>query len=215
MTVEWKNRAGVVIIGGGILGIATAYYLAKFGVKDVTVLEKGTVCSGSTGRCGAGIRAQWGTEMNCRLGIASLDIFEHLDDELGMPVGLSQEGYLLVAYTEREFENLRRGMKLQNSLGINSRELSLPEARGICPALDASDAVGFIYHARDGHADPFLTTAAYLEAAKRLGVSYFKGTEATGITVRGNRAAGVDTSRGRIDAGIVINCAGAYAQDVA
>ena len=101
--MEWKNKADVVVIGGGIIGTATAYNLAKFGRKDVVGLEKGTVCSGSTGRCGAGIRAQWGTEMNCRLGLACLDIFEQLDDELGLPTGLNQGGYLLVAYSDKEF----------------------------------------------------------------------------------------------------------------
>ena len=213
--MDWKNRADVVIVGGGILGAATAYYLAKFGRKDVVVLEKGTVCSGSTGRCGAGIRAQWGTEMNCRLAIAALDIFESLDSELGFPTGLNQGGYLLVAYSEKEFGNLKKGMALQNSLGIKSKTVTLAEAREICPALDASDAAGFTYHARDGHADPFLTTFAFVEAGKRLGVSYLRKTEVTGVTVKGGRVAGVDTSRGHIDAEVVINCAGPYAQVVA
>ena len=108
--MEWKNKADVVIIGGGIVGVCTAYNLAKLGVKDVVVIEKGTVCSGSTGRCGAGIRAQWGTEMNCRLSIAALDIFEQLDDELGLPTGLNQGGYLLIAYKENEFENLKKSI---------------------------------------------------------------------------------------------------------
>ncbi|MDR3331882.1 MAG: FAD-binding oxidoreductase [Synergistaceae bacterium] len=213
--MEWKNKADVVIIGGGIIGSATAYNLAKLGRSDVVVLERGTVCCGSTGRCGAGIRAQWGTEMNCRLGIAALDIFEQLDEELGMQVGLNQGGYLLVAYTEREFKNLKKSMELQHRLGIKTKTVSLAEAREICPALDASDAVGFTYHARDGHADPFLTTFAFVEAAKMLGVSYFRHAECTGVTVRNGRAVGVDTTLGHIDADIVINCAGPYAQVVA
>jgi len=76
--MEWKDTAEVVVIGGGVQGMSVAYNLAKFGVKDVVVLEKNSICSGSTGRCGAGIRAQWGTEMNCRLGLASLNLFEQL-----------------------------------------------------------------------------------------------------------------------------------------
>jgi len=213
--MEWKNKADVAIIGGGIVGTATAYYLAKLGVKNVVVVEKGTVCSGSTGRCGAGIRAQWGTEMNCRLGVAALDIFEQLDDELGLPTGLNQGGYLLVAYKENEFENLKKGMALQNSLGIKSKTVTLDEAREICPALAADDAVGFTYHARDGHADPFLTTFAYLEAAKRLGVTYHRHTECTGIKVADGKAYGITTDKGDIDADVVINCAGGYAQFIA
>ena len=213
--MEWTKSADVVIIGGGILGTATAYSLGKMGVKNVVVVEKGTPCSGSTGRCGAGIRAQWGTEMNCRLAVAALDIFEQLEDELGFQTGLSQKGYLLVAYTETEYENLKKGMKLQNSLGIQSRTVTLAEAREICPGLAADDAVGFTFHGRDGHADPFLTTFAYIEAGKRFGVKYYRNTECTGIKVVDGVVKGIQTDKGDIDAPVVINCAGAYAQFVA
>jgi len=92
--MEWKNTANVVIIGGGIIGVSTAYYLARNGMKNIVLIEKGTICGGSTGRCGAGIRAQWGTEMNCRLGIAALDIFEQLARPGAGDVGRSQPGRL-------------------------------------------------------------------------------------------------------------------------
>ena len=212
--MEWKSVADVVIIGGGIIGVSTAYYLGKNGIKNIVLIEKDTICGGSTGRCGAGIRAQWGTEMNCRLGIAALDIFEQLDQELGMSVGLNQGGYLLVAYNENELETLRKGMTLQNSLGIQSRMITLKEAREICPGLAADDAVGFFFHGRDGHADPFLTTFAYLEAAKRFGVSCFRHTACTGIFVKNDEVKGVKTERGIISAPVVINCTGPYAQFV-
>jgi len=102
--MDFPKTADIVIIGGGIVGTATAYYLAKSGRKNVVLLEKNTVCSGSTGRCGAGIRAQWGLELNCRMALACLDTFEQLDEELGLPTGLNQGGYLLVAYKEKEWE---------------------------------------------------------------------------------------------------------------
>ena len=210
--MEWKNTADVVVIGGGVQGVATAYNLAKYGVKNVVLLEKNTVCSGSTGRCGAGIRAQWGTEMNCRLGLACLDIFEQLDDELGMSVGLNQCGYLMVAYKDSEFDTLKKSMVLQNSLGIKTKVVTKDEALAICPGLSADDAVGFTYHDRDGHADPFLTTFAYQEAAKRLGVTIHKFTEVTGIQVENGQVVGVKTNRGDIATRAVMNCAGAYAQ---
>jgi sarcosine oxidase subunit beta len=213
--MDWKNTADVVVIGGGVQGCATAYNLAKLGVKDVVLLEKGTVCSGSTGRCGAGIRAQWGTEMNCRLGLACLEIFEQLNEELGMDCGLNQCGYLMVAYKDSEFDTLKDSMKMQNSLGIQTRVVSRSEAYEICPGLAADDAVGFTYHAKDGHADPFLTTFAYQEAAKRLGVRFEKFTEVTGIDVENGKVVGVRTNRGNIATPIVINCAGAWAQFVA
>ncbi len=210
-----KKTANAVVIGGGIVGMATAYNLAKLGMKDVVVLEKGSVCNGSTGRCGAGIRAQWGTEMNCKLALAALDIFEQLHEELGMDCGLNQGGYLLVAYTDTEFETLKKGVKLQNGLGVASRVVSYDEAKVICPCLSAPDAVGFTFHHRDGHADPFLTTFAYQEAAKRLGVNVYRDTECTGMLMAGDTIKGVKTTRGDIQAPVVINCAGPYAQFVA
>lgn len=215
LKVNLPKTADAVIIGGGILGTATAYYLAKMGMKNIVVIEKGTICSGSTGACGAGIRAQWGTEMNCRLGLAALDMFEKLDEELGLPTGLNQGGYLLVAYKETEWDNLKKGVVLQNKIGVNSKILDLKEARAICPGLAADDAIGFTYHARDGHADPFLTTFAYVEASKRLGVQYFRKTECTGVKVEGGVVKGIDTPNGSISAPLVINCAGAWAQQIA
>lgn len=213
--MQFPKNADVTIIGGGIVGVATAYYLAKSGRKNIVVLEKNTFCSGSTGRCGAGIRAQWGLELNCRMALASLDIFEQLEDELGMPTGLNQGGYLLVAYKESEWEQFKKNIELQHSLGIDTKILNLSEAREVCPGLDGGDAIGFTYHARDGHADPFLTTLAYQEAAKSRGVKFFKDTEVTGLRVESGVIKAVETSRGVIECGQVINCAGPWAQDVA
>lgn len=211
----WRRTADVVVIGAGVQGCSIAYNLAKMGVKDIVVLEKGTICSGSTGRCGAGIRAQWGTEMNCRFGLAAVEKFEQLHDELGMDCGLNQSGYLMVAYKDSEFEQLQKSMKLQNSLGINTRVVTYDEAKEICPGLAAEDAVGFTFHERDGHADPFLTTFAYMEAAKRLGVEFLRFTEVTDVKTVAGRVAGVATNRGDIDAPVVVNAAGGYSQFIA
>lgn len=214
--MEFPKTADVVIIGGGVVGVATAYYLGKSGVKNVLVLEKGTVCSGSTGRCGAGIRAQWGLELNCRMALASLDIFEQLDDELGLPTGLNQGGYLLVAYKEKEWEQFKKNVELQHSLGIKT-EIFTDKKRAyeICPGVAVDDALGFTFHNRDGHADPFLTTFAYQEAAKRYGVTFSKFTEVTGLNVAGDKITGVVTTKGTVSCETVVNCAGPWAQDIA
>jgi sarcosine oxidase subunit beta len=213
--MTWKNTAEAIVIGGGINGTSVAYNLAKLGMKDVVVLEKNTVCSGSTGRCGAGIRAQWGTEMNCRFGLACVEKFEQLSDELGMDVGLNQSGYLMVAYQQSEYEQLQKNVALQNSLGYMTKIVSREEAKEICPGVAVDDAIGFTFNHRDGHADPFLTTFAYQEASKRLGVTFHKHTEVTGVKVHNGMAAGVVTTRGEIDAPLVINAAGPYSQFVA
>ncbi len=213
--MDFKRTADVVVIGGGVIGCAVAYNLTKRGCKNVVVLEKSYITSGSTGRCGAGIRAQWGTEMNCKFGIASIEIFEHLEEELGLPIGLHQGGYLVIAYKESEFEQLKKNVALQNSLGIKSKVISADEAEEIVPILNVDGAVGFTFHDRDGHGDPFLTTFAYAEAARRLGAEIYTYTEVKDIIVEEGKVKGVITNRGEISTPVVVNCAGPWSKEVA
>ena len=114
------KTANVVIVGGGISGVAIAWNLAKKGVRDIVVLEKKTVCSGATGRCGAGIRMQWGAEQNCLLAKMSVEFFENANEilEYDRDVEFDQGGYLIVAGNEKENELFKKNIALQNSLGI-------------------------------------------------------------------------------------------------
>jgi len=102
------KRASVVIIGGGITGCSIAYNLAKMGCKNIVLFEKNSLASGATGRCGAGIRQQFGTEMNCILARESIKIFENLSQELDYDIELNQGGYLMLAYTEKEVNQFRK-----------------------------------------------------------------------------------------------------------
>ncbi len=95
------EKADIVIVGGGVQGCSIAYNLAKKGQKNIVILEKKTVASGSSGRCGAGFRQQFGTEMNCILAQESVHIFEQLSDELDYDIELNQKGYIILAYTEK------------------------------------------------------------------------------------------------------------------
>ena len=124
------KTANVVIVGGGISGVAIAWNLAKKGVRDIVVLEKKTVCSGATGRCGAGIRMQWGAEQNCLLAKMSVEFFENANEilEYDRDVEFDQGGYLIVAGNEKENELFKKNIALQNSLGIPSKHLTPQEA---------------------------------------------------------------------------------------
>lgn len=207
------KTADAVVIGGGVNGASIAYNLAKMGMTNIALFEKDTFCHGSTGRCGAGVREQWGQEGNCRLAQASINIFEHLEDELeyGYDIEFKQKGYLMLAHTEKEWDQFRKNVKLQNSLGIPSKALTPEEARELVPALNTEDMFGATYNKRDGHANPFHVTRAYLTAAERLGASLHFFTEVTGINVSKGTVRGVTTTKGDVDSPVVVNAAGPWA----
>jgi len=212
-----NKTASVVIIGGGISGCAIAYTLAKKGVKDIVVIERDYLSSGATGRCGAGVRMQWGTEMNCKLAKYSIEFFERANEELEYEydIEFKQGGYLIVASTEKEVNQFKKNIALQNSLGIPSRLLTPKEAKEIVPHMDETKIIAATFNPKDGHLNPFHTTQAYANAAVRLGVEIMKYTTVTGIKVENGKVVGVETDKGYISTPVVVNAAGGYSQLIA
>ncbi len=212
-----NKTASVVIIGGGISGCAIAYTLAKKGVKDIVVIERDYLSSGATGRCGAGVRMQWGTEMNCKLAKYSIEFFERANEELDYEydIEFKQGGYLIVASTEKEVNQFKKNIALQNSLGIPSRLLTPKEAKEIVPHMDETKIIAATFNPKDGHLNPFHTTQAYANAAVRLGVEIMKYTTVTGINVENGKVVGVQTDKGYISTPVVVNAAGGYSQLIA
>lgn len=212
-----NETAEAVVIGGGVVGLAVAYNLARRGMDDIVLLEKSYLGSGATGRCGAGIRQQWGTEMNCKLARASMDIFENMEERLKVDqdIGLKQQGYLLLAYSEKEMAQFRKNIELQNSLDIPSREVTPEEAEDIVPHLNTEGVVGGAFCPTDGHADPFKVTDAYARAAERLGVDIRTYTPALDIELDScGEVEAVITAEDRISTGRVVNAAGGYSRQI-
>jgi len=210
-----KSTADVVIIGGGVNGTSVAYNLAVRGCHRVVLFEKGSLASGSTGRCGAGVRMQWGTRTNCRLAKESIERFETLGEELGFDgdIEFKQGGYLMPAYHERQWEQFEQNVALQHTLGIPSRLATPDEAVEIVPHLNPEGLLGATFCPKDGHANPFKTVQAYAEAAARLGVDIRKFTEVTGITRANARLKAVLLSSGdEVETPVVVNAAGPYSQ---
>ncbi len=212
-----KKGYDVVIIGGGIVGCATAFELARRGVTDVLLVEKSYLTAGATGRCGAGIRQQWGSELNARIALESTHIFEHLEEYTGYPgsVELHQGGYLLVAYTEKEWEQFQKNLEVQHRLGIRSYALTPEECREKAPSLNLDSVYGGTFCQEDGHANPFHCTEAYAQGAKRMGVDIETFCEVTGFRTEGGKIAGVETTKGYVEAKTVINCANTRAPELA
>lgn len=211
-----NKTASIVIIGGGISGCSIAYNLAKKGVKDIVVIEKDFLASGSTGRCGAGIRMQWGTERNCLLSKMSVEFYENANEELeyDYDIEFKQGGYLIVAATEKEVNQFKKNVELQNSLGIPSSYLTPKEAKEIIPYIDETRILGATFCPKDGHLNPFHTTQAYANAARRLGVEIRTYTKVTDIDVEMGRIKGVHTDKGYISTPLVVNAAGGYSKQI-
>ena len=211
-----KTNYDVAIIGGGIIGCAIAYELCKLGINDVVVFEKSYISSGSTGRCGAGVRQQWGLKLNALLAKKSVEIFENLSDELGMDIEFRQGGYLVLAHNEKQVEQFEKNIALQNSLGIPSRFADHREAKEICPPINTESFIAATYCPTDGHANPFLTNFAYANAAERLGAEIRKYTEVIDIIVENGAVKGVVLKNGeKIYAPVVVNAAGPWSKEVA
>jgi sarcosine oxidase subunit beta len=209
-----NNVADAVVIGGGVVGTSIAYNLAKLGAGKICVLEKEYLTSGATGRCGAGVRMQWGTQTNCLLSRDSLKMLKRLPEilEVEGDIEFKQGGYLLLAYTSKMAEQFRKNLVLQNSLDIPSRWVTPQEAEEIVPYLNTDGMMGATFCAEDGHCNPFKVTAMYAEAAARLGVDFHTYTEVTGIETTAGKVTGVKTTKGNITTNIVVNAAGGHAK---
>ncbi|MBN2252303.1 MAG: FAD-binding oxidoreductase [Kosmotogaceae bacterium] len=212
MTV--KSRYRVVIIGGGVIGTATAFYLAKHGISNVAVLEKDYLSSGSTGRCGGGIRQQWSERMNVRLAIRSVEHFKKFDSEVGFDIEYNQGGYLLLACTDEEVFSFEKNTSMQQEEGLDVELLSREETARIFPFMNLTDVKAAAYCPSDGHANPHLTTFAYARAAQRMGADILTHTSAKRILTENGRITGILTDRGEIEAEVVVNAAGGYSHEV-
>ncbi len=203
------DKAEVVIIGGGVNGCSLAYQLAKRGV-DVTVVERRYLTSGATGACGAGIRQQWSTKENALLAIQSVKIFEGLSKELGADIEFRQGGYLIAVHDEYELRQAEKNVAMQRSLGLKVDILSPDQIPSIVPILDVDGmkVIAATFCPTDGHANPFRTTFAYADAARRHGATLLTHTQVTGLQRNGKTITGVVTDKGEIATKTVVNAAG-------
>ena len=212
-----KKSYDIVIIGGGIIGCAIAFELTRRGRRDVLVIEREYLTSGATGRCGAGIRQQWGSALNAELAFESTHIFENLEQYTGYDgdCGLNQGGYLLVAYTEKEWEQFHKNLVIQHSIGIDAYSTDIDGIREIVPHINTEGMFGACFCAKDGHADPFHCTYAYAKGAKRMGADIATYTAVTGLRAENGRIKTVKTDKGDVYAQTVLNCTGSYATELA
>lgn len=213
--MEIPSTADIVIIGGGVMGASTAYHLAKRGMKNIVLLEREELFGqGSTGRCAGGVRYQFGTEINIKLSLASLPMIEHFKEETGQEVNYRKCGYLFVLTNEKDIEEFKRNIELQNKLGVQTEWLSGDEIRKRLPLMKFNDALAGTFNQADGLVDPNSVVMGYINAAQRMGVKAVSNVGVNGINVSGGKVIGVETTQGPIKTRMILNAAGPWAHQV-
>lgn len=208
------DSADVVIAGGGIMGCALAYQLAKRDV-DVLLLERETLGSQSTGKCAGGVRQQFSMEANVRLQRMSVRMFEDFEQETGHPADFRQIGYLFVLTLPQHVEDFRHNMEMWHRVGLSeARWVDAKEASRMVPVLNVEDVLGCTFCPTDGIASPADVTSGYAAAARRHGARMKEGVEVVGIDVAGGRTQGVRTSTGDVATRVLFNCAGAWSASI-
>ena len=208
------SQARAVIIGGGIVGCSTAYHLAKLGWRDVVLLERAKLTSGSTFHA-AGLVGQLRTNANITQILKySVELYDKLEEETGQVTGWKMNGGLRLACNEERWTEVKRQATTARSFGLEMDLLSASEAQNLWPIMDVSDVVGAAFLPTDGQANPSDITLALAKGARQGGVSIVEDCPVLGITVKDDRVAGVKTAHGEIVCEVVINCAGQWAREV-
>src|SRR3954470_10876824 len=183
-----RDRAEVVIVGAGIMGLSIAYNLAKnHGVTSVTVLDKTYLCGGASGRNGGGVRAQFSSEENIRLMQESIRICRDFASEMKINVWFRQGGYLFLVRSEEGRRMLEKSVSVQNGCGLSTRLLSPREAQKIVPELDVTGVVAASYNGDDGVVFPWPFVWGYAQGAEKLGVDIEPYTAVIGFRTTGSR----------------------------
>lgn len=210
-----KARAEVVIIGGGIMGLALAYNLAQLGRTDVVVLEQGYLCAGASGRNGGGVRAQWGTPTLIGLAKRSIELMKHFARDMGINVWFRQGGYLFLAKSASIVRRLERSAELHHQHGVATELLSAAEARRLVPQLSLDGVLACAWNPKDAVIFPWPFLWGYAQRARRRGVVIETFTQVTGLETSSGRVTRVLTDRGPIDCETVVLAAGAWSPRVA
>lgn len=211
-----RDRAEVVIVGAGIMGLSIAYNLAKnHGITDVLVLDRSYLCGGASGRNGGGVRAQFSNEENIRLMQESIRICRDFAAEMKINVWFRQGGYLFLTRTEESRRMLEKSIAVQNGCGLSTRMLTPREAQKVVPELDTTGVVATSYNPDDGVVFPWPFVWGYANGATKLGVDVATFTDVLGFETKGSRIDAVVTSRGKVRTHRVVNAAGAWSPEVA
>jgi sarcosine oxidase subunit beta len=198
----------VIIIGGGIIGTAIAYFLSETGIKDITLIEKEKMLgTGVTQYCSGGVRHQFTTPVNCLFSLESMKTFNSVRKE----IDYKKYGYLIL---DMENGKTMPRVKMQNDLGIKSEVLSAKQIQERFPLVNTVGVISGSFYAEDGIADPASLLSYYEKKAKKNGVTFLLETTVQGMMRDGEGIRGIMTDKGEIKADQVVLAAGVQSKDL-
>jgi 4-methylaminobutanoate oxidase (formaldehyde-forming) len=208
------GHARAVVIGGGIMGCSTAYHLAKLGWKDVVVLERASLTSGSTFHA-AGLVGQLRSSASItQLLKYSVELYDRLEKETGQATGWKRNGGLRLACNAERWTEVRRQATTAHSFGLEMHLLSPQEARELWPLMEIGDLVGAAFLPTDGQVSPSDLAQALIKGARLAGVRTIEDCPVEAILIDNGRVQGVRTAHGTIRSEVVVNCAGLWARQL-
>ena len=217
MAVSLPGHARVVVVGGGIAGVSTAYHLTKLGVADVVLLEQGKLTCGTTWHAAGLVGQTRATRNATRMSRYGIELYASLERETGLATGWKQCGSLNVAKTPERLKLIRRQMARARSFGVEFDYISPAEAGVLAPILRTDDLCGAVWIPGDGKANPTDLTQSLAKGARTGGARIAEGVRVTGVVRHNGRIAALDWSdgetTGRIRCESVVNCAGQWARE--
>jgi sarcosine oxidase subunit beta len=219
-TPPLQDRYDVVIIGAGVHGLATAYYLGKQGITNVAVVDRGYVGGGNSGRNTAILRANYRTPEAIPFYHESLRLYEGLSQELGYNVLFSQQGHLTLAHSDTAVEGLRVRAEANALLGVDSRLIKPDEIKRLVPAMEVSQQAhapiqAALYHPPGGIIRHDAVVWGYARGADRMGIEIHPHTEVRAIETQNGKVTAVETSQGRIQTQTVVNATSGWCSTIA
>ncbi len=204
----------MVVIGGGVIGTSIAFHLAEGGVRDVVLVERDQLASGSTSRAAGGVRAQFSDPVNVAIALRSLSAFAAFEDRPGWAIDLHRVGYLFLLDRPGDVERFAENVAKQNELGVPSRMIGADEASSLSPLAGVDGVLGASFCPLAGHASPEAVVQGYAAGARRLGVRILTGCGVTGIEVDGGELKAVATTQGRLATRAVVCAAGVWSPSI-
>jgi 4-methylaminobutanoate oxidase (formaldehyde-forming) len=209
------DRCEVVVLGGGVIGVSVAYHLAEAGIRDVVLLERKELTSGTTWHA-AGLVGQLRTSINMtQLARYTSQLYRGLEDETGQATGYRQCGSISIAATLERFEELKRSASMAKVFGLEVNVLSVAEIAEKYPLIQTDDLFGGIHIPSDGYANAVDITQALAKGAKNRGARIFTDTKVEAILRDGDEVTGVRTAEGEIRSRYVVICGGMWSRDLA